>query len=64
MAYFELTTYISNCPLLKIRFDFDKQKNNFRYFIYFKFIFQIRLCCADYIVNDETYSLDMLGTRE
>ena len=26
MPYFELTTYISNCLLLRIRFDFDKKK--------------------------------------
>ena len=36
MADFELTTYISNCLLLRIRFNFDKKKD-FLYFIYFRF---------------------------
>ena len=81
MAYFKLTTYISNCLLLRIRFNFEK--NDFWYFIYFKFkIFFAKYILkkkpfwatdrfysntvlqsyTDYLVNGETYSLDMHST--
>ena len=85
MADFKLTTYNSNCLLLRIRFDFDKKKStifdilftlNLKYFLLNTFLkkchFELQIAFysntgfysySDYIVNGETYSLDMLANR-